>query len=80
MSKIELSEDVLERLRDPHGYMRRRYREEIELYQQGDKRARLLIAATFPEVAEYVVYLDAQQSVVDARRSAQANEGNIVIF
>lgn len=71
--------ELRERLRDPDGYMKRNYWEQIQRYGQAGRLSRWLIRRRYPEVADYMDFVEAQRSVEHALRSAYANEGQIMI-
>ena len=71
--------ELRERLVDHDGYMQRAYGDLIERFQHSKGLRRAILTRRYPEVAIYVEYLEAQQSVTDALRSAYANEGQIII-
>lgn len=72
---------LLERLQDYDGYMYDTYgRELIEEFEESKGLKRALLTRRYPEVADYIRYRQAQQSIADARRSAFQNEGNHIVW
>jgi hypothetical protein len=59
---------------------RRELDEQARALKSKSKLGRALALRRNPRLAEHIEYRDAPQSIVDARQSAYANEGNIVIF
>jgi hypothetical protein len=72
-------ERLLERLNDYDGWMRDKYGGILDKYRESKGFRRAIMKHRYPEVANYFEYVDAQQSISDALRSAQANEGRIII-
>jgi len=72
-------QELREILAEPDIYMQRNYAREIMIYRRAGRFGKWVIGKLCPEIADYSAYVDAQQSVGDAIRSAHANEGRIVI-
>jgi tRNA A22 N-methylase len=80
--RADLLRDLGNRTRIPEGH-----EEDIERYEQAGKIGRWIIRRRDPVVFQHYQrelrrreYLDAQQSIEDAKRSAYANEGQTIIF
>jgi hypothetical protein len=78
--QIGPSDEIVEMLKDPHGYIRRLYGEEMDMIQQASGLKRAILEKRYPQAAEEVAYIRAQQSVKDAQRSATAKEGRNIIL
>lgn len=67
-----------ELIRDPSETIARQYPEQVKKYETAGRVGRWFIRRHYPDVADRYDYLQAQQSVVDARRAAAADPFNDV--
>jgi hypothetical protein len=70
---------LMDLIQNRHEDIENKYGDEMIRYRQANRLSRWLIARRHPMVKDYCDYLDAQQSVSDAIRSAQQNEAYLVI-
>jgi hypothetical protein len=78
--KIKSGKDLAERIDNRHLLLEREHGDTLERYEQTSRIGRYLIKRKHPRLVGHYNFIKAQQSIPEAKRSAQQIEGRIVYY